>query len=296
MKRILKRILRKLAYNFIKFIVPCIVVLSVIFCTSISAFAVTDNIYTICTSKPTITESSGYIEVLTKNSNNQYFAYVFGWNVFTENADTKTHVDITFQNNRLYFNVFEYGSTSVSGAIALYHLSSTRALYYYEGISDTEHYFTITDTIVNFNVYGNYGDIDITLLDNTYQFALEYTNQSPILVRLDKIYEILAGGKTSSPPINSDSLNNYQQNEELIQQGTNQGIADGKVLFNDIDTIANNSTILSGLSVMSALVNNFLNVDTNIYTLVRVALSLGFFAFVVGMSVTIISAVRRGKK
>ena len=278
-----------------KILISIFICISVLLCSCVSAFAVTDNIYTLSSSRPTVTESSGFIEVLLKSANGNYYVNVFGWNVFTENSDTKTHVDLSFENGRLFLSVFQFDDINTPiGAIALYHIGSNKTLYYYESTT-IEHYFTIPGTIVNFNVYGNYGEINVNTTDSTMGFAVEYTNSSPILVRLDKIYEVLGGGTTTEPPINNDTLTDYENQEQAIIQGSQQGIADGRVIFNDIDNIANNSNILSGLAVMSNLVNTALNYDSNIYTLVRVGLSLGFFAFVVGMSVSLITSYRKGK-
>lgn len=278
-----------------KIIISISICITVVLCGCVSAFAVTDNIYSLPTSKPSLTNSGGFIEVLFKSANGNYYVNVFGWNVYCENSTTKTFVDIYLDNNnRLTFNILEYGTTHPVGAVALYHIASTRTLYYYEDIS-ANHYFTMLDTIVNFHVHGNYGEINIPTSEPTNNFAVEYTNESPILVRLDKIYEVLGGGSTTQPPINNDTLIDYENQEQAIIQGSQQGIADGKVILNDIDNVASNSNVLSGLSVMSNLVNTALNYDTNIYSLVRVGLSLGFFAFVVGMSVSLITSYRKGK-
>lgn len=200
--------------RFKKAALSCLIVLILLIVPTVTTFAVTDNIYTLSSSRPTVTESSGFIEVLLKSANGNYYVNVFGWNVFTANADTKTHVDISYSNNRLDFDVFEFGTTSPSGAIALYHIGSNKTLYYYEGISDVEHYFTIPDTIVNFNVYGNYGDINVNRTDSTMGFAVEYTNESPILIRLDEIIAILTN--------NSDIIENQDKNTQEIIDNQNQ--------------------------------------------------------------------------
>ena len=199
--------------RFKKAALSCLIVLILLTVPTVTTFAVTDNIYTLSSSRPTVTESSGFIEVLLKSANGNYYVNVFGWNVFTANADTKTHVDLRFENSRLYLDIYEWDNNSPTGAIALYHIGSNKTLYYYENAT-IEHYFTIPDTIVNFNVYGNYGEINVNKTDSTMGFAVEYTNESPILIRLDEIIAILTN--------NSDIIQNQDKNTQEIIDNQNQ--------------------------------------------------------------------------
>lgn len=290
MNRFFKSFIRKIGYRFIRILIPCIIALILILSCSINSFAETLT-FKMPFSAPQIADNNGYLELFYNLPDGTQAVQVIGWSIYSSQPSYSSYVDINITSNSVSFQPVVIGNGN--GVFVSYRLlQSGNQNQYAELITENFISNYSMENLISYRVYGNYRQIHSSVSYS--DFVISYGGNVSINIQLDKIIEILGGGTISSPPINNDSLNNYQQNEELIQQGTNQGIAEGRVLFNDIDTIANSSTILSGLSAMSALVNNFLNSDTNIYTLVRVGLSLGFFAFVVGMTVTIIKFRNKG--
>lgn len=290
MRIFIKRLFRKIGYRLVRFLVPCIVISILISCMCLNAFAivnvttesgVTFQLQNGSFYSPSLSAGNmivnNYTEQTTGNVGGIYYV-----NNGSLRSDLEFTIPVTVINNesfdgRLYFDV------ATSGVVP----------YWVNQQDSFNTYFYVKDN--NNNILGylkksgesNYYFDDEVKLPQSFAIhgIVNATSDNSLFIAVNFDFNRFY------PSADNTQINDLHNQEQAIIQSQQSGLNEYFNMVSGLSGMPTNN-MQNGLLVVSRMFTQFFDFDNNIRSIFTISLSLGLFAFVVGMTVMLI----RGRK
>lgn len=317
--------LKKKLKKFLPFLLSCIILVSSFTFVSF-AKQTSSNTFVMSCGTPSTGSGTGYLEILLFDGTN-YYVRTFMWNVSLMQNNpqepyyyfTDVSMDIRISKDKTddkYTNVvFSLFTTGTGLGVNNYLRGNIYSFLSDDGDMRT---FSVTEygdttskdftyptslQIVGVHAYGNC-DVTIDISGATKEFYVLYAEDGAIYNAIrngqqdqtDQIKEnqdkntdkIINGGHDSPQYSGSDesAVNDYQQAEKSVMDKISGGLDDAADLFSGFTGIISPGAF-TGLSVVSTYMEKFMRIP-HIGLLVRVALTLGLFSFIIGSAMIMV--------
>lgn len=190
------------------------VLISIFLLIPFSVSAQTGTQYTVPCSKPEVTDTGGYIEVLYKMKNGSYCTGIYTWTVTTSKyADVIVNLDIDWYDITIKVN-----TSALVGCLSVCYMEESGHTWYEnclisengDGSSSGTFYYNYAGSstiawIESFHVYGNYNSIDYEPNYNT-PFSIVYSDTSGIFEAIKSMAESNAQIIVNNQNENTDKI------------------------------------------------------------------------------------------
>lgn len=272
----------------------CIISVCCIFVSicPISAFALPDTYYPIASDKPTVTDYSGYVELLFESkSTGQRFVSVVSWfftpalNTSSEFYQTSDKPILTIVRNSEQFRLGVSTNDGVSGNMSFLTIDSGSQLYFgYISVPDDEatYYYNVTYgsgySLVGMHYYGDFSSVNVSNGLSNEEFYVTYGADSVISHGINQlisgVYSLIdaVGQEQYAEQLQSiiDKLNNIDSSVDGFRQDYKTGLTQlfswFRLFIDDLDQLVQNSEDIEKL-IRDEVVIYLVSIDTWLYSI-----------------------------